>query len=136
MGVAGGVGFLIFVVSYIVHGFMLLPFDLVAAARDAVAPLKCQPGVYMATKKPWALASSLIINVGVAGAFLSVMTAQSVWTRGAQGYRLDSTFPSKHDQLVCFLVGLAWNEINFYYSHRLLHSKSLYGSFHKKHHEF
>ncbi|XP_059622725.1 fatty acid hydroxylase domain-containing protein 2-like [Phlebotomus argentipes] len=45
-------------------------------------------------------------------------------------------FPSPARILLDLIVCLLLNEIGFYYSHRLLHSRLLYKIIHKKHHEW
>jgi len=140
----GFIGYLIFVVFYIVHGLMLLPFDVWQAAHDRVQHLKIQPKFNMATKTTGKLLSALGINAIIVAVYLWFMTAQSVWTRGSSGYRFFSmdanahqwNLPSRQEQLICFLAGLCWNEFMFYYVHRAMHHPRLYARLHKKHHEY
>lgn len=139
----GFVGYTVFAVTYIVHGLQLLPFDLWQAAHDSVKHLKVQPGLNMARKQTGKLISTLAVNFLVTAVYLGAMTAQIVWSRGTRGARtgLDGeaqtwSLPSKTEQAMCFLAGLAWNEFWFYYIHRAMHHPKLYAKLHKKHHEY
>ncbi|KAL3858752.1 hypothetical protein ACJMK2_009005 [Sinanodonta woodiana] len=53
-----------------------------------------------------------------------------------RGSDLTLTFPDLPRLLLHLAVFAVVEEITFYYSHRLLHSKFLYSRVHKKHHEF
>merc|ERR1711924_200628 len=99
----------------------------------------------MATYQTGKLARSLAINCVVTACFLWAMAAQSIWSRGSKGIRFEGgqhgqqyqwSLPSKSEQLSCFVVGLLWNEVMFYWSHRMLHHPKLYARFHKQHHEY
>eukprot|EP00928_Gymnodinium_smaydae_P023399 TRINITY_DN19326_c0_g1_i1.p1 TRINITY_DN19326_c0_g1~~TRINITY_DN19326_c0_g1_i1.p1 ORF type:complete len:337 (-),score=42.39 TRINITY_DN19326_c0_g1_i1:196-1206(-) len=140
--ILGLLGFAIFLAVYVLHGLMLLPFDVLASGRDAVRDIKIQPGKYMATLQTGKLLKSLGVNAIIVLICVLLMTAQTVLSKGAQGYRLMGdgdarwSLPSKQEQLQCFVVGLFWNEVMFYWSHRLLHQKRFYARFHKQHHEY
>jgi sterol desaturase/sphingolipid hydroxylase (fatty acid hydroxylase superfamily) len=131
------IGFLIFLTVYVVHGFMLLPFDMWTVAHEAAKPIKIQPDAKIASKlQVGKLARSVGVNILVTFLYTQVAAAQVIWSRGSQGFRVEQNLPSKSEQLVCFLVGLAWNEFTFYYSHRLMHQPRWYRKFHKQHHEY
>lgn len=133
----GFVGYMIFLFVYNAHGFMMLPFDVLASFKEIGRPFKLQAGVHMAGNHTSKLVCTLLVNAFVTLLYLWCMTAQSLWSRGSRGMRMDMlTLPSKQEQVCCFLGGLAWNELMFYWSHRLLHHPKLYGKFHKKHHEY
>lgn len=133
----GLTGYLIFLITYLVHGFMLLPFDMWTVAHETAKTVKIQPDVNITSKlQPCKLAKSLSVNAVLALLFGLAQTAHVVWSRGSQGYRIAETLPSKSEQLVCFIVGLLWNEVMFYYSHRLMHQPYWYRMVHKKHHEY
>lgn len=137
----GFIGYLIFATCYLVHGLFLLPFDFSAFGKEVAKPYKIQPNARTGMRLD-KLLPTLTVNFVVILVYLAIMTAQPVWTRGRQGYRFGGdaidglSLPSKQEQLTCFVVGLLWNEVWFYYSHRALHSKKLYGKVHKKHHEY
>jgi methylsterol monooxygenase len=133
----GHLGFGVFAVTYIGHGLLLLPFDLMALQQQS----KIQPGKYHVTdpKRPLGrLLRALVVNFVLTYFFNLAMTAQVVWTRGRRGYDFGfgKPLPSKQQQVAWFILGLCWNEVNFYYSHRLLHHPRLYAKIHKKHHEY
>jgi len=132
-----GVGYMVFLIVYLMHGFMLLPFDMWSIAHEAAKSIKIQPKAKLASKlHVGKLARSLAVNNVVALLFCLAQAAQVHWSRGSQGIRFVEGLPSKSEQLVCFFVGLAWNEFNFYYLHRLLHQPWWYRRFHKQHHEY
>mmetsp|Transcript_63754 Transcript_63754/g.151990 ORF Transcript_63754/g.151990 Transcript_63754/m.151990 type:complete len:343 (+) Transcript_63754:54-1082(+) len=139
--VLGLIGYVIFISTYVIHGFMLLPFDLYPSFKAWARDYKIQPGVHMATLQTGRLCRTLAINCMVVLVVLLGMTAEVVWSKGSRGFRLEGdasrwSLPSRKEQLACFVIGLLWNELMFYYSHRLLHHPKLYGKFHKQHHEF
>merc|ERR1711862_511161 len=110
-------------------------------ARQAVKTIKIQPDVNILGSDPWKLVRCLAVNSVIALVFLLGMTAQVVFSRGTQGFRFEGdphkwSLPSKQEQVICFVLGVLWNEVMFYYSHRIMHHKSLYGKFHKQHHEY
>jgi len=134
--VMGHIGYGVFAVTYIVHGLLLLPFDLLAIERS-----KIQPGQHQVTdpRKPLPrLMRALVQNFILTFLFNLAMTAQVIWTRGRWGYDMGfgSKLPSKQQQVIWFVLGLCWNEVNFYYSHRALHHPRIYSKIHKKHHEY
>jgi len=143
----GMVGYAIFVAVYVVHGLALLPFDVWSCARDVASPIKIQPGTRFNAlgQVRWGkLVRALAVNMVVTLLYLLVMFAHAIWSRGSRGVRITDAgdgagsmlLPSKQEQVACFLVGLLWNEVTFYYSHRLFHSQLLYAKVHKQHHEF
>jgi len=143
----GMVGYAIFVAVYVVHGLALLPFDVWSCARDVASPIKIQPGTRFNAlgQVRWGkLVRALAVNMVVTLLYLLVMFAHAIWSRGSRGVRITDAgdgagsmlLPSKQEQVTCFLVGLLWNEVTFYYSHRLFHSQLLYAKVHKQHHEF
>jgi len=135
----GMVGYAIFVSVYVVNGFALLPFDVWSYAHDMAKPIKIQPGTHfnaLGQVRVGRLVRSLAVNMVVTLLYLMAMIAQSVWSRGSRGVQMTGALPSKQEQLTCFVVGLVWNEVMFYYSHRLFHSQALYAKVHKQHHEF
>jgi methylsterol monooxygenase len=52
------------------------------------------------------------------------------------GVRISSPLPSVATMLFEIVCMLVWQEIAFYYSHLLLHTRYFYGKVHKVHHEF
>ena len=55
---------------------------------------------------------------------------------GWSGLRMGGVFPSVKTQLWQVAVGYVGYDMMFYWSHRLLHHKSIYRLCHKQHHEF
>jgi len=51
-------------------------------------------------------------------------------------YSLDAPLPDMQELLLTFISGHMFNDIGFYWTHRLFHCKALYKTFHKQHHEF
>jgi methylsterol monooxygenase len=49
---------------------------------------------------------------------------------------IDEELPSAGAMFKTFCIAHLFNGIGFYWAHRLFHSKSLYATFHKQHHEF
>jgi sterol desaturase/sphingolipid hydroxylase (fatty acid hydroxylase superfamily) len=143
----GMFGYVIFLVVYVVHGLALLPFDLCSYARDMAKSIKIQPNARFNALKQLRMGKllrTLAVNAVVTLVYLMATIAVTVWSRGSRGIRVSITgdgaghvsLPSKQEQLACFIVGLLWNEVTFYYSHRLLHSQLLYARLHKQHHEY
>lgn len=136
--VLGLVGWLIFVSIYVVHGFMLLAFEL--SSRESLNWRKIQPNVDLISKQPAKLARVVVTNMGVSLLYVFAMTLHAVLSGGTRGVRFEGDeqwkLPNKQEQLACFLVGLAWNEVVFYYSHMWMHKPRWYKMFHKQHHEY
>jgi len=138
------IGYAVFLGTYVVHGLMLLPFDMWSYTRNMAQSIKVQPGTRFNARQALQLEkllSALAVNVVVVLVYVLGMTAHSMRYAGVRVYAEEEgagrfRLPSKQEQLGCFLFGVLWNEVMFYYSHRLLHTQALYARFHKKHHEY
>ncbi|GMH83181.1 hypothetical protein TrVE_jg3750 [Triparma verrucosa] len=49
---------------------------------------------------------------------------------------LDAPLPSAVDMFKTFVIGHVFNDVGFYWTHRIAHMKSIYKYVHKQHHEF
>jgi sterol desaturase/sphingolipid hydroxylase (fatty acid hydroxylase superfamily) len=49
---------------------------------------------------------------------------------------MDAPLPPALDILTTYVVAHVFNGVGFYWAHRLFHSKLLYSTFHKQHHEY
>ncbi|KAF7976543.1 hypothetical protein HWV62_6189 [Athelia sp. TMB] len=72
--------------------------------------------------------------------FTWILQGADLWYSSKQGkqgdLRFDRTLPGLGEVLQELILASIMREIMFYYVHRLLHTKTLYPIFHKKHHKF
>lgn len=102
----------------------------------ALRRYKVQPGTNepVDTMRLIKLVLQVIFNQIVVGVPLTYVIYHTAITwRGLPDIR---ELPTFHWVLLEFAVFLILEEIGFYYSHRLLHHKSIYKYIHKKHHEW
>lgn len=134
------VGYLIFVAMYALNGTLHMLVESFAASRARAQPYKLQPATVQWAERPGQLARSLAVNSVVTLVYVLGMAVHAIVSRGAGGVRIGGpdmlALPSKQEQLSCFLAGMVWNEVTFYYGHRALHHPTLYGRLHKMHHEY
>jgi sterol desaturase/sphingolipid hydroxylase (fatty acid hydroxylase superfamily) len=77
-----------------------------------------------------AFVSQLIINP------IATYFAYSYFFRNGILLAMNAPLPAVHDLALIFLAGHMCNDIGFYWAHRIFHSKLLYATFHKQHHQF
>jgi methylsterol monooxygenase len=136
-----GVGYAIFAGTYVVHGLALLPFDVSAWLHARAKPWRLQSAPPQVLRDTSKLLRTLGKNFVFIFFFCGALALHAERAQGSSGavFGPESgvpALPSKAEQLKYILTGIAWNEVNFYYLHRLLHHPRLYASVHKMHHEY
>jgi methylsterol monooxygenase len=137
------IGYALFAATYIIHGLALLPFDLSAWLHSHAKEngWRVQSNPSQVLKNVPLLCRTLAQNFVFIFFFCSALALHTSSAQGRTGVVIgpesgEPALPSKAEQLTYFGIGVAWNEVNFYYFHRLLHHPRLYASVHKKHHEY
>ncbi|KZP07614.1 fatty acid hydroxylase [Athelia psychrophila] len=73
-------------------------------------------------------------------AFIWLLQAAHLYRSYKRGipspFRFEAEFPSAAELICHICIATIIRDIMFYYAHRLLHTKTLYPIFHKKHHRF
>ena len=83
--------FAAFLLPYVIHGGLLLPFEIWAPARDASAPYKIQPRRRVqASKIAPAVAHSILHLIFIGLPYIGGIAHVGVMTHGARGVRFDS----------------------------------------------
>lgn len=129
--------FACFLLPYIVHGLLLLPFELWAPMKSIGATYKLQPKKYVDRPRIGrAILVSLSDLVLLGLPYVLALTHVTVATGGKHGVRVGGTLPPYSERAWMLLAHLLVNEVLFFYAHWALHIGVLYRRIHKIHHEF
>eukprot|EP01130_Rhizamoeba_saxonica_P013868 TRINITY_DN5970_c0_g1_i1.p1 TRINITY_DN5970_c0_g1~~TRINITY_DN5970_c0_g1_i1.p1 ORF type:complete len:316 (+),score=34.88 TRINITY_DN5970_c0_g1_i1:93-1040(+) len=128
------VPFVLVVAVYWVNGFMLLALEQVPALRVLFRKYKIQQKKDLDMSKFGKLCKNLI--VGQVFVILPHTGIFYLLSTNGIGVQYNTDIPSPRRVVGEFLVYIVLNEFLFYYGHKLLHTKALYGPVHKIHHEF
>eukprot|EP00929_Paragymnodinium_shiwhaense_P033232 TRINITY_DN1828_c0_g1_i3.p1 TRINITY_DN1828_c0_g1~~TRINITY_DN1828_c0_g1_i3.p1 ORF type:complete len:415 (+),score=74.87 TRINITY_DN1828_c0_g1_i3:92-1246(+) len=114
---------------YFGNGFLIMALDLYLAP-EWMNKYRLQPKKRFDTKKLPGLLKTVILNFLIAGPVVSVL-------HKFMGLRYDEELPGPLETCLHFIPYIAANEIYFFYIHMLMHTnKTMYGMFHKVHHEW
>ncbi|XP_071516828.1 fatty acid hydroxylase domain-containing protein 2-like [Panulirus ornatus] len=125
------------VVSYIVHWSFGIIYTLMDITnRPAfLRPYKIQPGTNEPVA-PWKLFKCILwvnFNQIIVGIPFSIICFYLLRFRG---FDHSHQLPTFHWVIFELIICIVFEEIGFYYSHRLFHHRLLYKHFHKMHHEW
>jgi len=133
----GAIAFMCFLVPYLVHGLLLLPFELWSPAIEFAEQYKIQPTSRIDMSKLFRVVFVSISQLVIVGMpFVVAVISVTVLTGGTQGVRIEGPLPSYFERAWMLCAHLLVNEVLFYYAHRALHRGELYQRIHKVHHEF
>ncbi|KAI6784570.1 Fatty acid hydroxylase domain-containing protein-like protein [Emericellopsis cladophorae] len=102
------------------------------SARHKIQPAPKQPSSADVKHAAWVS----VQNQGIVLALQVLLAVLAVLANRPPALQVTASFPSLRDFSQDFLICLLAREALFYYSHRILHTRSLYAAIHKFHHRF
>ncbi|ETW08207.1 hypothetical protein, variant [Aphanomyces invadans] len=114
------------------HSALMMVIDYTKPAW--ATQFKVQPDKYASSSMTWSAVKVALVNLLAVALPMSIVMFKVVlpW-RGVVPHGLLPSWGSVVFEFCSFLVV---EEFLFYYSHRMFHTRALYATYHKKHHEF
>ncbi|KAJ5780355.1 hypothetical protein N7457_005515 [Penicillium paradoxum] len=121
--------------------FFWIP-SLCYMSLDVIAPSfsqrhKIQPAPKQPSRQEIARCFIVVTQNQIISSILHLLLLSATTYAGINSsYRIESSLPTLAEILRDVFLSLLMREVMFYYSHRILHTPSLYARIHKKHHRF